>query len=69
LGSKNIVTEPDHISDPERRLQALEDELTKTLLHYSTDDLLIADLKRRMLHLRDDLERLRHETVGDRRLH
>jgi hypothetical protein len=50
------VPKPDHISDLERRQQALEEELTKALLQYSTEDLLIADLKRRRLILRDELD-------------
>lgn len=68
MDSRTLVTKPAYVSDLERRLQALEDELTKALLHYSTDDLLIVDLKRRKLHLRDELERLRHEAAVDGRL-
>jgi hypothetical protein len=30
---------------------------------------MIADLKRRMLHLKEELERFRHKTIVDRRLH
>ena len=53
-----------HIGDLERRQRALEEELSKALLQYSTDDLTIADLKRRIFHLRDEINRFRHETVG-----
>ena len=53
----------------ERRHQALEDEIGKALLHCSTEDLLIADLKRRRLILRDELERLSHEVATGGRLH
>ena len=63
------MTKPDHIADLERRQKALEDELTKALLHYSTDDLLITDLKRRRLILRDELDRLSHEVAAGGRLH
>jgi hypothetical protein len=63
------VPKPDYIANLERRQQTLEEELTKALLQYSTEDLLIADLKRRRLILRDELERLSHEAVQDRRLH
>ena len=63
------VPKPDHISDLERRQQALEDELSKALLQYSIDDLLIADLKRRKLIVRDELERLSREAAADGRLH
>lgn len=63
------MLKPDHIADLERRQKALEDEIAKALLHCSTDDLMVVDLKRRMLHLRDELEELRHKAVADRRLH
>ena len=63
------MPKPDHISNLELRQKTLEEELTKALLQYSTEDLLIADLKRRRLILRDELERLSHEAVQDRRLH
>ena len=69
MDSGNIMTKPDHIADLERRHQALEDEIAKALLHCSTDDLMIVDLKRRLLHLRDELEQLRHQVVGDRPQH
>jgi hypothetical protein len=63
------VPKPDYIANLERRQQTLEEELTKALLQYSTEDLLIADLKRRRLILRDELERLSREAAADRRLH
>jgi len=34
--------------------KALEDEIAKALLYCSADELMIVDLKRRMLHLRDE---------------
>jgi len=67
MGLGSIVTKPDHISNLERRLQSIEDELTKALLHYSTDDLLVADLRRRLLHLRDEIFLHHHEDVEDKR--
>ena len=67
--SGNIVPKPDYIANLERRQQTLEEELTKALLQYSTEDLLIADLKRRRLILRDELERLSHEVATGGRLH
>ena len=63
------MPKPDHISDLERRQQALEEELSKAMLQYSTDDLLIADLKRRRLHLRDELERLSRQAMAGKHLH
>ena len=49
IGSKKIVPKPDHIADLERRQKVLEDEIRKALLHCSTDDPMIIDLKRRAL--------------------
>jgi len=65
------VSKPDHIADLERRHKALKDEIAKALTHTSSDDLMIIDLKRRMLHLRDELELewLQHKAVGHGRLH
>jgi hypothetical protein len=63
------VPKPDHIAVLERRQKVLEDEIGKALLHCATDDPLIVDLKRRVLHLRDELEKLRHQAVGNRNLH
>lgn len=51
------MPKPDHIADLERRQKFLEDEIAKALLHCSTDDPMILDLKRRVLHLRDELEK------------
>ena len=50
-----------HLSELERRHQALEHELAEALQHPSTDDLTIAELKRRKLALKDEIERLRHD--------
>jgi hypothetical protein len=63
------VPKPDHIVHLEPRQQALDDNIAQALLHCSTDDLMVVDLKRRALHLRDELERLRHEAAADSRLH
>ena len=68
-GSGNIVPKSDYIANLERRQQTLEEELSKALLQYSSDDLLIADLKRRRLILRDELDRLQHPTAAGRSLH
>jgi hypothetical protein len=71
MDSKRIVPKPDHIADLERRQKALEKEIAVALTHMSSDDLMIIDLKRRMLHLRDEfeLERLRHKAVRHGRFH
>ena len=63
------MAKPDHIADLEKRRLSLEDEIAKALPHCPTDDPMILDLKLRMLHLRDELKRLQHETVVNRHLH
>jgi len=71
MAVRNNVSKPDHIADLERRHKALKVEIAKALTHTSSDDLMIIDLKRRMLHLRDELELewLHHKAVGHGRLH
>lgn len=51
-----------HLAYLERRHKALEDEISEALLHSSIDDFKIAELKRRRLHVKDEIERLRHQT-------
>jgi hypothetical protein len=58
-----------HIGDLEQRQRALEEELSKALLQYSIDDLMIADLKRRIFHLRDEINRFRYEAARNGVLH
>ena len=52
-----------HLTELERRHRALEDEITEALTHPSTDDLTIAELKRRKLQVKDEIARLRHEAA------
>ena len=51
-----------HLAELERKHQALEQEIADALTHPSTDDLKIAELKRRKLQVKDEIQRLRHET-------
>jgi hypothetical protein len=51
-----------HLSELERRHQALENEISEALAHPSTDDLKIAELKRRKLQVKDEIARLRQDT-------
>jgi hypothetical protein len=48
-----------HLAELELRHQALESELAEAQQHPSIDDLQILALKRRKLHLKDEIERLR----------
>jgi hypothetical protein len=55
-----------HLVELERKHKLLEIELHEALLHLSTDDLEIVELKRRKLMVKDQIERLKHtaeETV------
>ncbi|HEY0330718.1 MAG TPA: DUF465 domain-containing protein [Rhodopseudomonas sp.] len=48
-----------HLVELERKHQVLETELHEALVHLSTDDLRIVELKRRKLMVRDQIMRLR----------
>ena len=50
-----------HVAELERRHNKLEKEISDALAHSSTDDLTIAELKRRKLKLKDEIEHLRCE--------
>ncbi|WP_315701541.1 MULTISPECIES: YdcH family protein [unclassified Bradyrhizobium] len=51
-----------HLVELERKHKVLENELHDALLHLSTDDLRIAELKRRKLMVKDEIERLKLAT-------
>ena len=53
-----------HLVELERKHQLLENELHEALVHLSTDDLQIVELKRRKLLVKDQIERLRQSTDG-----
>lgn len=48
-----------HLAELERKHETLENELHEALNHPSTDDLKIAELKRKKLLVRDEIARLR----------
>jgi hypothetical protein len=50
-----------NLSELEQRHRALENEISEALMHPSSDGLLIAELKRRKLQLKDEIARLQHE--------
>ncbi len=54
---------PLHLAELEKRHRALEDEINEALLHPSTDDLKIAELKRRKLLVKDQIARLQNVSV------
>ena len=50
-----------HLAELERQHKALEHEIAKALALSSTDDLKIAELKRRKLIVKDEIERVWHD--------
>ncbi|MEH2475005.1 hypothetical protein V1281_003819 [Nitrobacteraceae bacterium AZCC 2161] len=48
-----------HLVELERKHKILETELHEALVHLSTDDLRIVELKRRKLMVRDEIQRLK----------
>ena len=57
----NHMTIKVHLAELERQHKALELEIAEALDRTSTDDLKIAELKRRKLILKDEIERVRHD--------
>jgi hypothetical protein len=47
------------LADLEQRHRALEAEIDEILAHPATDELRVTELKRRKLHLKDEIARLR----------
>lgn len=54
-----------HLAELERRHAALETKIKEATIHPSSDSLAIAEMKRRKLQLKDEINRLR----GDATLH
>ena len=52
-----------HLAELEKRHQALEAEINEALTHLSIDDLQIVELKRRKLHVKDEIARLRQDVL------
>jgi hypothetical protein len=52
-----------HLAELERRHQAIEKEIEDALNHPGTDDLTVADLKKRKLQLKDEISRLKGVSV------
>ena len=51
-----------HLTELERRHQAIENAIAAETIHPGTDDLKIIELKRKKLSLKDEIEKLRQET-------
>jgi hypothetical protein len=52
-----------HLAELEKRHQTLEQEITEALAHPSADNLKIVELKRKKLLVKDEIARLRQDTV------
>jgi hypothetical protein len=50
-----------HLSELVRRHQAIEEAILAEETHLAADDIKIHELKRRKLHLKDEIERLKHQ--------
>jgi hypothetical protein len=53
------MSNPSQLAELVQQHRALENELADALAHPSTDDLTIVELKRRKLHLKDEIARLK----------
>jgi hypothetical protein len=52
------------LADLEQRHRALEDEIKEAMAHPAADDLQVAELKRRKLHLKDEIAKLRQSDIA-----
>jgi hypothetical protein len=52
-----------HLAELERRHEALEREIEDALHHPSVDTLLLTELKRKKLVLKDEIEKLKSESI------
>lgn len=50
-----------HLDELERRHDALDREIEKELVHPGSDEAKVAELKRRKLHLKDEITKLRDD--------
>jgi hypothetical protein len=52
-----------HLAELEKRHEALEEQISEALTHPSTDDLQLLELKRKKLHVKDEIARIRHDVL------
>ena len=60
------MTQQSHLAALERKHQALERKIQDAVSHPGTDDLKLAELKRRKLQLKDEIEKLRRSEQPSR---
>jgi hypothetical protein len=51
-----------HLSELVRRHQAIEEAILAEINHPASDDAKVLELKRKKLHLKDQIEKLKHHT-------
>jgi hypothetical protein len=59
--SKNESRRKISLAELESSHQALEDQIAEAMLHKAVDDLEIVHFKRRRLHVKEEIERLRRK--------
>lgn len=52
-----------HLAELQRRHAEIERKIEDAMLHPSTDSLELADMKRQKLKIKDEIERIRHDTT------
>jgi len=57
------MTATPHLDQVERKYQSLKDQISRARQHPGIDELELAELKRRKLQLKDELEKLRHDEL------
>ncbi len=57
------MTIASHLESLVKKHGALESELNEAMAHPSINDIALTDLKRRKLHLKEEIERLRSGTT------
>jgi hypothetical protein len=53
------MSRENHLAVLEQRHDALDKEITREMLHPASDELKLAEMKRRKLQLKDEIEKLR----------
>ena len=51
-----------HLNELMRRHQAIEEAILAEVSHPASDDMKVHELKRKKLYLKDEIERLKHQT-------
>jgi hypothetical protein len=60
---EDLVPKPEYVVDLERRQKFLEDEISRTFPYHPGDELMIGELKRRLLYLTHELDQLHHASA------